>query len=111
MKKSKIEQELEALSKSYEQQIRTVAAKEFNRTIKPWLIKNSYNFIAGNGAWIIFSDGDVSQSIDEVYIQLEDMPSDILGVLQSYVEHSDNELGAWMPDFFVNEIEDQNGTK
>lgn len=107
MKKSKIEQELEALSNSYEQQIKTVAVREFNQTVKPWLTKKSYNFVSGSGTWLVFSEDDSS----DVGVHLEDIPMDILNVLQSFVKHENDELGAWMPDFFVNEIEDQNGTK
>jgi len=70
------------------------AEKQFVTIVLPWLKKNGYGFIAGNGIWGVYSkDGDLYP---------ETLPKHIRDILEMEIPGlRANDLGSLMPDYWL----------
>jgi len=92
-----IQDMIDAAWDQYYELIQKLANQEFRLHILPWLHKNHYYFLAGNGTWYVFKEvpGEKEESIFE-----DKIPKEILDILQQEVEGMpSNSLGSLMPDY------------
>jgi hypothetical protein len=101
MAKTKLEKELTYFFERYERDIEVIARREFERVIRPWLIKMGYSMLVGNGTYVIWNPLEKSDPRAHApNVDIDKLPTPILNVLRAEVEHRGNgDLGCWMPDF------------
>jgi hypothetical protein len=91
-----LEKELDKEYTNYCNRIEAIAARWFEKMIKPYLMKNRYHFLAGNGTWLITKekDGRVLH-----YLYTEDISTRIAEILNTPIPGMGQDLGSYMPDF------------
>lgn len=94
MKKEAVEKEVDKLWMEYEQQIYTIANRVFQQYIKPFCIKNKYEFVSGMGGWCICNSKGTRDIIEDKNIN-----NSILNLLETEVPGIQLSLGALMPSY------------
>ena len=94
----KYQEQLDKAYNEYIQKIEGVAAQARKDYLIPYLKKNGYNFLSGNGTYYIFNPTNRDN-----YIMLN-LPKRIEKILQLEVgDRGNSELGLWMLDYEDNE--------
>lgn len=88
-----LKRELEYEAKLYMDAVQEIADTQFYTIVKPYCIKNGYNFFAAMGAWGMW-DRDGNQ------MNNSDIDTKVLAVLQISVPLYDHDLGTLMPDLY-----------
>jgi len=95
----KYKDKLEFDSMCFTHSIEATATMAFVEVILPWLKKNNYHMLVGNGTYYIFYMKNGRDVMVDPNFK-DDMPEYIREVLQLEVEHHGNpDLGCWMPDY------------
>jgi hypothetical protein len=95
MKESCLEKEFN----KYCQIVELYAEEKFNNIIKPFLIKNNYKFVSGNGTFYIYYD-DPDNPLGLSSADIDKLPGKIYNVLEEEIPGMRGiSLGAYMPNF------------
>lgn len=83
---------LERQFKKYAEQVDLIATHEFNRLVKPYLIKHGYSFFVGMGTYLILNGS--------IQIDSDDLPKTIQDILNTEIPGMPgNSLGSLMPEY------------
>jgi hypothetical protein len=81
-----------------------LAARAFVEVIQPWLKKNKYHMLVGNGTYYVY----YKQGGRDIYVDLDNAPAYIRDVMQLDVPGMPgNDLGTCMPDFHPEEAKNE----
>ncbi len=95
--------ELDPIEKAWEAYWHIVddyARQQFEQVVKPWLKRKGYDFVAGNGTWVVSKDNPRNRAYGYDLIDEDQIPQKVLAVLQYEVPgYPGNDLGSLMPDY------------
>lgn len=87
-----VKKEMQRYADEYWMRVKNFSYSGFFRDIKPWLLKQGYTFSAGMGVWAVYDgDGDI--------VNKNDIPENVLSLLEMNIPLYDQELGSIMPSY------------
>ena len=86
-----LQRSLDAAWDQYTDRVEALAQAEFDRVVKPWLIKHHYEFYAGNGTCTVYDPEKFC------HLDFDHLPERIKAVLHCEVEGMNQSLGSLEP--------------